>query len=472
MLPGDTYGNPKEALVTTTAGNSARGRGRGVVSRLTAAPRARLVDIEDAEGQRLAVLAKYEILDTPPDGAFDRIAAMAARMLDTPLATVSIVDADRIWFKATHGLDGVEQIGRDPGLCASAIYQDDPYVVNDALTDPRTAENPLVHGELGIRFYAAAPIITKDGYRLGTVNVLDTKIREIAPADIATLEDLAGVVADQLELRLSALTTLRQERMMRIQAEWDASTIEAFASTLQRTLLPPTLPPIAGCELACHYHAASPRQVTGDFYDVFSLDDRRWAFFLGDVAGHGAIAATVASLSRYTLRAAALHTPDPAEGLAELNTALLLDPHHARFCTVLFGIAQSHPDGGIDITLANGGHPSSLLLRPDGDGGTAVEEISLVGGMLVGALEDATFTMRKVHLSPGETLLLYTDGLTEARPGGEFFGEDGLFEYLATRTDLVAPHLISEITSLIAGFEPAPSDDVALLALSIPAEPT
>ena len=83
--------------------------------------------VADNEHDRLAAVGRYDILDTPPDGAFDRVAALAARWFGAPIATVSIVDSDRIWFKATHGLDGVTQIGRDSGLCASAILQDAPY---------------------------------------------------------------------------------------------------------------------------------------------------------------------------------------------------------------------------------------------------------------------------------------------------------------------------------------------------------
>lgn len=134
------------------------------------------------DAARLAAVARYEILDTPQDGAYDRVAALAARWMNTPFATVSIVDEDRVWFKATHGLDGVTEIGPEPGLCASAVYQDGPYVINDALADPRTAGNPLVHGEMGVRFYAAAPITTWDGHHLGTVNVLDTEPRQITEA--------------------------------------------------------------------------------------------------------------------------------------------------------------------------------------------------------------------------------------------------------------------------------------------------
>ena len=103
-----------------------------------------------AEAARLAAVRRYDIRDTPPAGAFDRIAATAAQLLDMPIASVTIVDADRIWFKAAHGLDGVTQLGRDPGRCASAILSDEPYLVTDAAADPVAAGNPLVRGAMGV----------------------------------------------------------------------------------------------------------------------------------------------------------------------------------------------------------------------------------------------------------------------------------------------------------------------------------
>ncbi|MDR7300608.1 PP2C family protein-serine/threonine phosphatase [Haloactinomyces albus] len=425
---------------------------------ITPAPHRRNGDAEAIEAARLAAVARYDIVDTPRDEAFDRIAALAARWLDTPIATVSIVDSDWIWFKATHGMSEITRTAREPGLCDSAISQDAPYVVPDTLADPRAAGNALVRGELGIRFYAAAPIRNSEGHRLGTVDVLDTRPREVGDTELTTLQDLAAVVMDELELRLSALTTLRHERRLR-------ERMEGFASTLQRTLLPPSLPRVPGLELACHYHAASASDVTGDFYDVFSLGDGRWAFFLGDVSGHGAPAATVTSLTRYTLRAAALHSPDPAAALMELNAALLRDPHVPQCCTVLFGILQPVSTGGFDIVLAGGGHPPALWMRPEHG---VVEEIHPDGGMLVGALPDASFATSRLHLAEGQTLLLYTDGLVEARPGGEFFGEERLRTFLADNISAGAETLIGELTTLIGRFDPAPDDDIALLALRVP----
>lgn len=175
-------------------------------------PQQRLSGVESA---RMKAVARYNILDTPPDGAFDRIASIAAKLFKVPMATVSIVDTDRVWFKATLGLPGMRQATRDPGLGASVILEGKPYLVTHARSDPRTAAHPLVTGEMGLQFYAAAPIITADGHSLGTVAVMDTEPQEPPPELLAMLEDLAAVVMDQLELRLSAMNALRDQQMVR-----------------------------------------------------------------------------------------------------------------------------------------------------------------------------------------------------------------------------------------------------------------
>jgi serine/threonine protein kinase len=155
------------------------------------------------EPQRLAAVRRYGILDTPPDGAYDRITALAARLFSVPIAIISIVDHDRIWFKSRHGVE-ISQIGRDPGLCASAILQDGPWIINDAPADPRALANPLVAGESGLRFYAGVPLRTRDGYNLGTLCVLDREPRSFSAEDARTLEDLAAMVMHDLELRLES----------------------------------------------------------------------------------------------------------------------------------------------------------------------------------------------------------------------------------------------------------------------------
>jgi signal transduction histidine kinase len=156
------------------------------------------------EDERLEALRRYEILDTPPDGAFERLTAIAARHFRVPISIVSLVDEDRIWFKSARGLEDVAQIDREPGLCASAILQDDVWVVEEADADPRTLANPLVAGSFGLRFYAGAPLITAEGHRLGTICVIDRKPREVTQEETETLADLASIVVDELELRLAA----------------------------------------------------------------------------------------------------------------------------------------------------------------------------------------------------------------------------------------------------------------------------
>lgn len=177
MFPGEKLANPTSALLAK------------------ADPR--------EEERRLAAVRRYNILDTPPDGAFDRIAATAAKIFAVPIAIVSIVDHDRIWFKSHHGLD-VQEIGRDPGLCASAILQDDPWILTDAKRDVRSLANPLVAGDFGLRFYVGVPLKTSDGFNLGTLCVIDRAARSVTPDQIAHLENLAAVVMDQMELRLAA----------------------------------------------------------------------------------------------------------------------------------------------------------------------------------------------------------------------------------------------------------------------------
>lgn len=159
--------------------------------------------VPENEDLRMRAVGRYEILDTPPDGAFDRITSLAARIFEVPISTITIVDHDRIWFKSKYGLDA-DEIGRDPGLCASAIIDNEPWVVNDASTDPRTFDNPLVRGDLGLRFYAGAPLKTGDGHNLGTLNIIDRVPRELSEEEKLTLTQLAEIVVDELELRLSA----------------------------------------------------------------------------------------------------------------------------------------------------------------------------------------------------------------------------------------------------------------------------
>jgi two-component sensor histidine kinase len=179
----------------------------------------------------MAAVRRYDVLDTPPDGAFDRITALAARRFGVPISIISIVDEDRIWFKSRHGLP-VGQIRRDPGLCASAILSNDPYILTDASIDPRSLANPLVAGDFGLRFYAGVPLTTSDGHNLGTLCIIDKEPRPIDDSQIADLKDLASVVMDQLETQLAARRAVSKAELMAKEIDHRVMNSLQFVSSL------------------------------------------------------------------------------------------------------------------------------------------------------------------------------------------------------------------------------------------------
>ena len=310
-----------------------------------------------------------------------------------------------------------------------------------------------MQGELG---GVALELVAADGSRLP---VLVTSVVK-TDADGRPLL-IRTTVFDARDRRTYELELLRARR----QADRDRERVQELAATLQRTLLPPVLPEVPGMRVAAHYHHASPDQVGGDFYDLFPLSAGRWGFFLGDVCGKGAAAAAVTSLTRYTLRSAAVYDDDPVAVLGNLDAVLAHESHAtgSRFCTVIFGVLTPTARG-CAVTLASGGHPPALLLRADG----TADYVPTPGGQLVGILRDAHFAATTLVLTPGDTLLLYTDGLTEARTGATRarFGDQALREFVTALAPSPAPAVIAAVADLLAGFGDGLDDDTAALALS------
>lgn len=475
---------------------------------------------------RQQALHRYRVVDTPPDRVLASIAGVAARAFDAPMGVVSVTDDNTVWLIGAHGMgDDTRSTPRHEGLCEPVISgQADFVIIGDARDDPRTADNQFVR-EHSIVSYVCVPITTFDGHRIGAVAVMDTESKTSLPTRLALLEDLATIVMEQLELRLSSLDALRIERRERYSAEsarddarndldtaqhdrdrarlardtaradledanadrdaaraardsaleirraavrdrdiaeHDRDVVEEFATVLQQTLLPPSLPTIDGLATAAYYHPADPRRVGGDFYDLFVLADHRCAFFIGDVQGHGPDAAVATSLIRYTLRSLALHYPDPADVLRELNAVLLREVEPRRFCTVMLGTLEPNTArDGVATTIATGGHPPALLIDPDAKTVTPVRSST---GMLIGATPNAVFGSCAVDLRRGQTILLYTDGLIEARKGSSPFDEAALAAYVQERCQFQAAPLVDELTTLIAKLDPR--DDIAVLALT------
>jgi PAS domain S-box-containing protein len=238
------------------------------------------------------------------------------------------------------------------------------------------------------------------------------------------------------------------------------------ARTLQRSLLPPELPHVPGLQLAARYRAAGEgNEVGGDFYDCFPTGKDEWALVIGDVCGKGAEAAAVTALARYTVRASAtLHSDRPQVVLKDLNDAIRREGGAAtsRFCTVLY-ISLSPKPTGLKACVASGGHPLPLLLRADGRVETAGRP-----GTLLGILPDPEIRSTELELEPGDTLVLYTDGVIEASPLDGRFGPEALARFVAgcsgDEAPVIARRIEEEVLQIGGG---SVRDDVAVVVLQV-----
>jgi PAS domain S-box-containing protein len=235
-----------------------------------------------------------------------------------------------------------------------------------------------------------------------------------------------------------------------------------IAVTLQQSLLPPELPDIPGLQLAARYRATGAgNEVGGDFYDLFSLDERTWAVVIGDVCGKGADAAALTALARYTIRAVASPEASPSEVLRALNQAILRQDPDLRFCTAVYARVSLGP-GPRRLDLARAGHPAPLVRR-----GAKVFAVGGVGQLLgvipAIALEDAS-----LELAAGDTLVLYTDGLTDAGAPGQQLDEDDLIELIRQANISDAATLAASLEqSAVAGARHELRDDVAIVVLRV-----
>ena len=189
------------------------------------------------EAGRIAALRRYEVLDTPPEAPFERIVNLVRAVLNVPISTVSLVDAERQWFKACVGL-AESQTPRSESICTHTIRSREPLVVPDLLLDERFCNLPAVTGEPFLRTYAGAPLTSPDGYNLGSLCAMDTVPRHFEPAQIEVLKSFAALVVEELELRrvaqIDTLTEAATRRSLIVE-------MEKAVAVFQRTGRPATL---------------------------------------------------------------------------------------------------------------------------------------------------------------------------------------------------------------------------------------
>ncbi len=313
-----------------------------------------------------------------------------------------------------------------------------------ARTEQAAAQYGTSDGGGMVRSYLVAPVVDRSGEVVASLFVGHRGAHAFGAHHERLVEAMARFLATAVE---NAERFLERDRV---------------AAALQETLLPPLLPAVEGVDLAARYRATTPEtSVGGDFYDVFKAGDR-WAALIGDVCGIGPEAAAVTGIARYTIRALAGSTPSPAAMLVALNDALLQQRAERRFLTAVY-LLFSVVDDGIEIQLARAGHPPPVLLRADG----SVSLLEEPTGMLLGVFEGATVDDGVVHLAPGDALVLYTDGVVEARSETkEQWGFDRLLELVAAcagRTaDGIARRVELAVTDFVGGDI---DDDAAILVL-------
>lgn len=232
------------------------------------------------------------------------------------------------------------------------------------------------------------------------------------------------------------------------------------ARALQAALLPPALPVVEGLQLAARYHSAAPGMIVGgDFYDAFLLPDGSVVCAIGDVCGKGAEAAAVTGMSRDLIRVLMRDGNDVAAALQRLNRALNDDARSTRFCTVALA-RLSYVDDGLEACICLAGHPEQVVLRGDG----STETVGTPGDLLGVMDEDLDLTEVSVTLQPGDSLVFFTDGITERRDGTRMFGPDGVQQALKRNVGADAATLAQEVETAARSFVDAElRDDLALL---------
>ena len=341
-------------------------------------------------------------------------------------------------------LGEVPEPGRVP-LLAGVMWRDSPVRLDDIT---QWVSGDVGYGRLSdgrlFRSWVGVPVRARHGDALGALFLAHYRPNAFGRRE----EELAQGLAAYLGASLDNVT-LFQDR-------------SRVARALQQTLLPPVLPEVSGLDIAARYRPAkSTALVGGDFYDMFEAGPGVWHLMIGDVSGVGPEAAALTGIARYAARALASQEPSPSRLLSQLNDTLVRFGLQERFCTVLY--AELRPDDhGLRVRMANGGHPYPLVLRPDGQ----VEEVA-VHGALLGILDEIVLEEKEFVMGPGDVLVCYTDGVTEARdPTGAFFGTDGLARVLPGCTGRSAASVARRVELAVlehqSGVTP---DDIAIVVL-------
>ena len=406
---------------------------------------------------RLDAVDRSGLVDSRREAVFDELAALAARLLDAPFAFVTAVDAEQSFWKAAHGIaDGTRANAVGDSFCQYVIEGEQELIVDDAAAHHVTADNPSIES-MGVAAWAGYPVMLGDQI-LGTFCVVDQRTREWTARDRTILRRITDAVNAEIARRVAG-------------GDGDHQLDRHQLEQLHSGLVQATLPTIPGIDLAAWHRPAGGELVLGDFYDVFPLDGERWCVVIGDVCGHGSMAAVLASTVRTELREAARSTDDPAAIMTAANDAVLRKtPDGGRFATACVFVLRPE-SSALHVTTCSAGHPAPIVRGPGG----VMVRIPAPDGPPLG-LEPATVYGSQEHaLEPGDTMLGFTDGAVECRDADDLLLGDEAFAALLASEDLDddgvdAQRVITRVASALEAYASTHTDDIALVAIRHRAE--
>ena len=373
----------------------------------------------------------------------DKLVERAARAVDDEsLANVRELRRRRAALGGTGGVYSERSVAESRQSVMHTVLTDEDY--RKASAD---AEHLEVFRAFGCHSAVVAPLTGRTGV-LGVLSLqLNRAGRSFGPEDLALVEQLAARAA--LALDNSRLFHSRNR----------------VARSLQAALLPPALPSIPGVGLAARYDVSAAEAdviIGGDFYDVIPVAPGSWGMVVGDVCGRGPSAAALTGLVRHSLRTAVVRELVPSRVLAQTNQAMLRQIDDASFCTAAYvRIDVDDPlSGHVVVSASSAGHPRPILVRADGHA-----EALDCAGTLLGVVADPQLVDISVDLGPGDAVVLYTDGVTEARRGGELFGEARLVEVLASLAGGSAEEIAGGLDEQVVDFRRSARDDTAILVI-------
>ncbi|MCD2195360.1 SpoIIE family protein phosphatase [Actinomycetospora endophytica] len=467
--------------------------------------------------------SRARLFEGEADDAFERLARLATSLTDTPVGVVWLLRDDHLVLRSK--VDPQGSVSRGTGRPDAAVHDswaaavrvaDRPVWVDDVLADP--TDGPATT----TRAWAGAPVHDRAGAVVGVLGVIDVRPRawsahhrdvlitlaQAATGEVVLRSALAESRADSSEAVRQAAASDREaqeagrqareagvaaqeagaaaryyrdrarsadaqaassdqvageaQRLARL-AERHAAEAEELAATLRESLLPARLPEFPRLEVAARHRPGTGASVLGDFYDLFPTPGG-WGAVIGDVCGKGPQAARTTALARSTVRALGHTDDDPEAVLAALNGVLHVwfDKRASFVTTVYLGITP-RPDDGLEVRVASAGHPPAVVQRRDG----SIETMP-AGGRALGVRAEARVAVEPLTLDVGDRVLVFTDGVTEARPvGGREFEMEGLLALLGEVDPAADAHTTADavLTAVDEHAAGAALDDTALLVI-------